>query len=187
MAMTDEPPPAPAEVPKRRGYVHVYTGDGKGKTTAAFGVALRSAGAGHRVFIGQFAKGMHYSELDALKRFDDLIQVRQFGRGQFITGEPTQEDIDAARAGLAEIRAALMGGEYAVVILDEANIATHLKLIGVDELLELVDARREGVEVIITGRRADPRVVKRADLVTEMLNVKHYYDAGVQARVGIEK
>jgi len=174
-------------MPDRRGYVQVYTGDGKGKTTAAFGLALRSAGAGHTVFIAQFVKGMHYSELDALARFDDLVTIKQYGRGCFIRNAPTQEDIDAARAALPEIEKALTSGAYRVVILDEANIATHYGLISVDELLSLIDARHAGTEIVITGRRADARVIERADLVTEMTCVKHYFEKGVQARVGIEK
>ena len=169
-----------------RGYVQVYTGDGKGKTTAALGLALRCAGAGERVFIAQFVKGMHYSELDALERFEDLITVRQYGRDCFITAEPTQEDIDLARAGLAEARAEMLSGRYRLVILDEANIATHFKLFAVEELLAFIDDRPADVELVITGRRADERVIERADLVTEMRCVKHYYDEGVQARRGIE-
>jgi cob(I)alamin adenosyltransferase len=171
-----------------KGYLHVYTGDGKGKTTAALGLALRAAGAGLRVFIAQFVKGMHYSELEALERFDDLITVKQFGRDCFIRREPEQADIDAARAGLEEVRE-LLAGEAPpdVLILDEANIATFYDLFGVDELLEVIEARPEGVEVIVTGRKADPRLIEKADLVTEMKEVRHYYAKGVEARDGIEK
>ena len=110
-------------MPAPKGYVQVYTGDGKGKTTAAFGVALRAAGAGQKVFIGQFAKARPNSELQALSRFEDLVTIRQYGCGRFIRGEPRQEDIDAAHAAIPEIREALSSGEYSVVILDEANIA----------------------------------------------------------------
>ena len=169
-----------------RGYVQVYTGDGQGKTTAARGLALRCAGAGERVFIAQFVKGMSYSELDSLARFEDLITVRQYGRDCFITDEPTAEDIDLARAGLTEARAEMLSGRYRLVILDEANIATHFKLFTVEELLAFIDERPDDVELVITGRRADERVIERADLVTEMRCVKHYYDEGVQARRGIE-
>lgn len=168
-----------------RGYVQVYTGDGKGKTTAALGLALRAAGAGLRVFIGQFVKGMEYSELRALARFPE-IEVRRYGRTCFIDREPEPEDIAAARAGLAEARAELLSGRWDVVILDEANIATHFGLFPVEELLALIAAKPEGVELVITGRRADPRVVAAADLVTEMREVKHYYERGVQSRKGIE-
>ncbi|MEA3400804.1 MAG: cob(I)yrinic acid a,c-diamide adenosyltransferase [Armatimonadota bacterium] len=169
-----------------RGYVQVYTGDGKGKTTAALGLALRAAGAGLRVLIAQFVKGMHYSELDALERFDDLIEVRQYGRASFIHGQPSAEDVEAARAGLAEVREELLSDRWDVVILDEANIATHFGLLAVDELLALIHERPEGVELVITGRRADRHVIDAADLVTEMREVKHYYEHGVRARQGIE-
>lgn len=169
------------------GYVQVYTGDGKGKTTAALGLAVRAAGAGLRVLFVQFVKGMEYSEMKALQRFADLITVRQYGRGCFIYGEPPAEDCAAAKAGLDDVRAALVSGEFDVVVLDEANIATSLGLFTVRELLEVIAARPTGVELVITGRDADPRVVAAADLVTEMREIKHYYQRGVQARVGIEK
>ena len=171
-----------------QGYIHVYTGDGKGKTTAALGLALRAAGAGLRVLFAQFVKGMRYSEIAALERLSDLVTVRQYGRSCFIRREPEREDIDAARAGLAEIRAMFdRGGDgYRLFILDEANIATHFRLFPVEELLDLMDLKPRDAEVVITGRKADPRVLERADLVTEMREVKHYYAKGVEARTGIE-
>ena len=169
-----------------RGYVQVYTGNGKGKTTAALGLALRAAGAGLRVFIAQFIKGTACSELEALRRFSDAITVKQFGRGCFVWGRPSRADVDAARKGLSEVRTIVSSGEYQVVILDEANVAAHLGLISVDELLAVIDAKPEDVELVITGRNADPRVIERADLVTEMVEVKHYYSRGVKARKGIE-
>ncbi len=169
-----------------RGYVQVYTGDGKGKTTAALGLALRAAGAGLRVFIAQFVKGMEYSELHALERFSDLIEVRQYGRSCFIEREAEPEDIEAARAGLAEVRGEMLSGEWDVVVLDEANIATHFELFPVEDLLAVIAERPERVELVITGRRADPRVIAAADLVTEMREVRHYYQHGVKARKGIE-
>lgn len=170
-----------------RGYLQVYTGDGKGKTTAAIGLAVRAVGAGLRVFFAQFAKGTEYSELKALQRFNGQLTLRQYGTGRFIIGEPSDEDMQAARRGLEEAREALCSGQYELVIMDEANIATYFKLFTVDELLEAIGARAPGVEVVVTGRRADPRVIDAADLVTEMKEVKHYYSRGVQARDGIEK
>lgn len=170
-----------------KGYVQVYTGDGKGKTTAALGLAVRAAGAGLRVLFAQFVKGMEYSEIKALERFQDLITVRQFGRGCFIFAEPGAEDCAAARSGLDEVRVALSAGAFDVVILDEANIATSVGLFTVRELLEVVASKPDNVELVITGRDADPRLIAAADLVTEMREVKHYYRQGVQARVGIEK
>ncbi len=169
-----------------KGYVQVYTGDGKGKTTAAFGLALRAAGAGLRVFIAQFAKGKKFSEHKALERFPDLIIIKQYGSGEFIKGKPSDEDIKAAHDGLSEVRSALSSGNFDVIILDEANIATHFGLISVDELLELIDSRPANVELVITGRRADKRIIDRADLVTEMVELKHYYQKGADARKGID-
>ena len=170
-----------------KGYVQVYTGDGKGKTTAAFGLALRAAGAGLKVFIAQFVKGMRYSELDSIKRFSDLITLKQYGRSCFINQDPTEEDIKLARAGLEEVREILVSGEYQLVILDEANIAVHYNLFTVDDLVGLIDARPDGVELVITGRYARQSVLDKADLVTEMREVKHYYTLGVMPREGIEK
>ena len=169
------------------GYIQVYTGNGKGKTTAAFGLAMRAAGAGLKVFIAQFVKGMKYSETQAFERFSDLITVRQYGRGCFIRNAPAQEDTRAASVGLEEVRRVLCSGQYKVVILDEANIATHFELFSVGDLLALIDLKPPGVELVITGRNVDPRVIDRADLVTEMMEVKHYYTRGVEARKGIER
>ena len=170
-----------------KGYVQVYTGNGKGKTTAALGLAVRATGAGLRVFIAQFVKGMKYSELDAVQRLSDLITIKQYGRDCFIYQEPSNEDILAARQGLEEVREVIYSGAYPLVILDEANIATYYNLFSVEELLALIDGRPENVELVITGRYADPRVVEKADLVTEMREIKHYYLQGVQARPGIER
>jgi cob(I)alamin adenosyltransferase len=169
-----------------QGYVQVYTGDGKGKTTAALGLALRAAGAGHRVFFAQFAKGMYYSELQALERFSDLITVRQYGRRCFIRGEPGEEDRRLARTGLAEAKVEMLSGRYQLVVLDEASIAVYFGLFSIDDLLEVVEVRPTEVELVITGRRAHERLLAVADLVTEMREVKHYYQQGVAARKGIE-
>jgi len=170
-----------------KGYVHVYTGEGKGKTTAAFGLALRAGGAGLRVYIAQFVKGRAYSELEAFARFDDLITIKQYGRGCFIRREPTAEDVAAAQDGLEEVRAVVASCAWDLVVLDEANIAVLFGLFGVEDLLDLIDSKPPSLELVITGRHADPRVIERADLVTEMREVKHYYTRGVQARVGIER
>lgn len=172
--------------PFERGYVQVYTGDGKGKTTAAIGLALRAAGAGLRVFIAQFVKSGRYSEIEALERFSDLVVCRQYGRGCWLRGEPSEEDIRLAREGLKEIRGIVQSGQYQLVILDEANIATCFKLFDAEDLISLIDIKPDGVELVFTGRRADPLLIARADLVTEMREVKHYYRKGVPARRGIE-
>lgn len=170
-----------------RGYIQVYTGDGKGKTTAALGLSLRAAGAGLSVYFAQFIKQGEYSEITALKSFSDRVTVEQFGRGRFITGTPAPEDVAAARAGLEKVRAAMASGNYDVIVLDEANGAVQVGLFPVSALVEIMDAKPEGMELVITGRGAHEEVVARADLVTEMKEVKHYYEKGVAARTGIEK
>ena len=170
-----------------KGYIQVYTGSGKGKTTAALGLALRAAGAGFRVYIAQFVKGMKYSELDILPRLSDYITLKQYGRDCFIERDPTNEDIQAAQEGLKEVKEIMCSGAYQMIILDEANIATHFKLFSVEDLLDFMRAKPEGVELVITGRMADPRVIEEADLVTEMKEIKHYNQKGIEARAGIEK
>ena len=170
-----------------KGYIQVYTGNGKGKTTAALGLALRAAGAGLRVYIAQFVKGMKYSELDILPRLSDYITLKQYGRDCFIEREPTNEDIQAAQEGLKEVKEIMCSGEYQMIILDEANIANYFNLFSVDDLLDFMREKPRGVELVITGRKADIRVIEAADLVTEMKEIKHYYQKGIEARSGIEK
>lgn len=169
------------------GYIQVYTGDGKGKTTAALGLALRAYGAGLNIYMAQFVKGMKYSEQETFKVLSEGLTVKQYGRGCFIKGNPTEEDIKAARDGLKEVREIMLSGKYQVIILDEANIATFYNLFSVDDLIGLINDKPEDIELIITGRRADPRIIELADLVTEMKEIKHYYRNGVMARDGIEK
>ncbi len=169
------------------GYVHVYTGDGKGKTTAALGLAVRAAGAGWRVFLAQFLKGMVYSELSALELLSGLIVVRQYGRRCLVDREPEQVDFDRAAQGLLECKRAVMSGEYRMVILDEANVAVAFGLLQLDDIIELIDLKPREVELVITGRWAHRRVIEAADLVTEMQEIKHYYQQGVLARAGVEK
>ncbi len=169
-----------------KGYVQIYTGDGKGKTTAALGLVLRAAGAGLRVFVGQFIKGREYSEIRALREHLPAVTVEQFGLGRFIRQAPAPEDIAAARQGLARLREALTGGGYDVVVADEACTAVQAGLFGEDDLLALLDVRPATVELVLTGRAAGARLQARADLVTEMRCVKHYFAAGVAGRPGIE-
>jgi cob(I)alamin adenosyltransferase len=169
-----------------KGYVQVYTGDGKGKTTAALGLALRAAGAGLKVYIAQFVKSEKYSEIIALERFSDLITCRLYGSGCWLHGQPNDEDVQHARSGLEDVSRVVAAGQHDVVILDEANIATCFGLLSVDDLIALIDLKPAGVELIFTGRKADPRLIERADLVSEMREIKHYYQKGVLARKGIE-
>lgn len=170
-----------------KGYIQVYTGNGKGKTTAALGLALRAAGAGYKIFIGQFIKKKKCSEHKALERFKDLITVKQYGTG-FLRGEsPTGSEIESARKGLEEVKRIIISKMYDVVILDEINIATHYNLFSIEELLDVLDIKPRAVELILTGRYADKKIIDKADLVTEMKEIKHYKKKGVKARVGIEK
>ena len=170
-----------------KGYIQVYTGNGKGKTTAALGLAIRAAGAGLKVFIAQFIKMGEYSEIKALKRFNDLITIEQFGTGRFIKGKPSASDIEAARKGLDKIKAVFASNQYNVVIMEEANVAAKLGLLSVEDMLEIMFEKPKDVELVITGRGADSRIIEKADLVTEMKEVKHYFQKGVKARIGIEK
>jgi cob(I)alamin adenosyltransferase len=170
-----------------KGYIQVYTGNGKGKTTAALGLALRAAGAGYKIFIGQFIKKKRCSEHKMLERFKDLITVKQYGTG-FLRGEsPTGSEIESARKGLEEVKRIIISKMYDVVILDEINIATHYNLFSIEELLDVLDIKPRAVELILTGRYADKKIIDKADLVTEMKEIKHYKKKGVKARVGIEK
>ncbi len=170
-----------------KGYVQVYTGNGKGKTTAAIGQAVRAAGAGWKVYIAQFVKGMHYCELDSLQRFSDLIHIRQYGRDCFIHGDPTQEDCRLAASALEEVTSIIHSGDYQMVVLDEITIALHYRLLDLEGVLDLIRNRPEGVELVVTGRKAPQEILDIADLVTEMREIKHFYEQGVQARDGIEK
>ena len=169
-----------------RGMFHVYTGDGKGKTTAAIGLSVRALGAGKNVFFGQFIKGRPYSELKILRGLDN-IQVKQFGRRCFIREKPDEEDIRLAREGLKTAAEILQSGDYGLVVLDEAIIALKYELFSREELLQAVESRHEQVEVVVTGRSAPDELIEEADLVTEMKKVKHYFDQNIAARTGIEK
>ncbi len=171
----------------RKGYIQVYTGNGKGKTTAAIGLAIRAAGAGLKILFVQFVKGMKYSEINALERFSDCISIRQFGRGCFIQKQPQNEDVEIARNGLQEIETEMRNGKYDIIILDEANIAMYFGLFSVEELLGIIMQRKPECEVVITGRYAPAELIEVADLVTEMKEIKHYYTNGIEAREGIEK
>lgn len=169
-----------------KGYIHVYTGNGKGKTTAALGLALRAVGAGKKVYFAQFVKGKIYSEIAAINRYIPEITVKQYGRGCFIVDEPTSEDIQAAKEGLEEVGAVIRSGKYDVVVLDEATIALHYKLFSVEELIAVLREKPEETEIVITGRYAPGDLIEIADLVTEMKEIKHYYTKGIPARKGIE-
>ena len=171
---------------KQIGYIHVYTGTGKGKTTAALGLAIRAVGAGKQVFIAQFVKGMPYSEIVTIKKYLPGITLLQYGLDCFIVNEPTNKDIEAAQKGLLEVSEIVTSNLYDVVILDEVCIALYYKLFTVDEVIRILKSKPESVEIVLTGRYAPDELIEMADLVTEMKEIKHYYNQGVEARKGIE-
>ncbi len=171
------------------GKVQVYTGNGKGKTTAALGLALRAVGRGLKVCMVQFIKGGgEYGEHLAAERLAPLLTIHQTGRDCWIYKDRLDpQDIAIARGTLNLARETLTDGQYDLVILDEINGAAWFGLVTVEDILDLIKQKPEQVELVLTGRSADPRVIEAADLVTEMVEVKHYYQAGVPARTGIEK
>ncbi len=169
-----------------QGHVQIYTGNGKGKTTASLGLALRAFGAGLKIYIGQFLKQGDYSEIKALSRFEN-ITIEQYGLGNFIMGTPSKEDITAGARGYTKLCKILKQNNHDLVIAEEANVAVMLNLITEKELLALMDMKPDTVELVITGRGATKKVIEKADLVTDIKEIKHYYKQGVAARVGIEK
>lgn len=176
-------------VEKFKGMIQVYTGNGKGKTTAALGLCLRAAGWGYRSYIGQFMKGQDYGELHSIKKIRDLIVIEQFGKKGFVHIEkgPDEEDIRLAKNGLKKCLEKMRSGKFRIVVLDEINVAFHFHLISEEEIHSFLDEKPDDVEVILTGRYAPQSIIDRADLVTEMKEVKHYYQKGVRARKGIER
>ena len=169
-----------------KGYIQVYTGNGKGKTTACLGLAVRAAGAGLKVYIAQFLKNGDYSEIKALSKFEN-ITIEQFGMGKFVKGRPSKEEIAAGKAGYLKLSEILKENKHDVVIAEEGNVAVMCNILSEKEILDLMDIKPDSVEFVITGRGATEAIIEKADLVTEMKEIKHYYQKGVTARVGIEK
>jgi cob(I)alamin adenosyltransferase len=174
---------------KFRGLVQVYTGNGKGKTTAALGLALRAAGHRYKVLIIQFLKGgIAYGELKSAKKLSPYLKILPMGRECFVDKKnPHPADRRWARRGWGLAKESVSGGQYRLVILDEVNVAVDYGLVSVEELLDLMKHKPPDVELILTGRWARPEVIRRADLVTEMREVKHYYRKGIESRIGIER
>ena len=174
----------------KRGYIQVYTGDGKGKTTAALGLAFRAVGHGMRVFIIQFMKGsIFYGELKTAEMLSPYVTIVQMGREEFVDrNNPDPEDIRLAQEGLELAKEIMRKNQHDILILDELNVALDFGLVSLEQVLELLDNKPEDMELVLTGRYAHPEVVKRADLVTEMIEIRHYYaEKGVDARDGIER
>jgi len=165
--------------------IQVYTGNGKCKTTAALGLAVRATGAGLKVYFAQFIKGKCYSEIIALKKFKN-IKVEQFGRGHFIKKEPCAKDILQANRGLDKIKEALAKRKFDLIILDEVNVAMRIGLLRTKDILELIRSAPKNIEIVLTGRNAPKEIMQAADLVSQIKEIKHYFSKGIRARLGIE-
>jgi len=171
----------------RRGHIQIYTGDGKGKTTAALGLALRASGRGLKTYMAQFMKGQQYGELFALKN-NPYITIEQFGKDTFIhVDKATPEDIRLAQNGLLRAKQKMLSKQYDIFILDEINVALYFKLLTIDEVIDFIQSKPDQTELILTGRKAPDALIQMADLVTEMKEIKHYYQKGINARDGIER
>jgi cob(I)alamin adenosyltransferase len=171
-----------------RGLVQIYTGNGKGKTTAALGLALRAVGHGLKVLIIQFMRGKTgYGEIESAKPLSPYLTIIRIGREAFVSkSDPDPIDLKLAQDGFSLAKRAIENREYDIVILDEINLVIDYGLLPLPHLLELIDSRPPTVELILTGRNAKPEILEKADLVTEMVERKHYYRKGVPARKGIE-
>jgi len=171
-----------------KGLIQVYTGDGKGKTTAALGLALRAVGHGLRVLVIQFMKGnINYGELESSKKLSPYLTIKQAGRETFVSRtNPDPIDIRLVQDGFDFAKKALADEAYDILILDEINVAVDYGLVVLSDLLRLLDTKPDGVELVLTGRNASPEVMEKADLVTEMVERKHYYRNGIAAREGVE-
>ena len=173
--------------PRHQGLVQIFTGDGKGKTSAALGIVLRALGHGLKVYIIFFMKGDYpYGERNILSELPN-VTVASFGQKGFIDPSKIKpEEIEQARQALAAAREAMLSGNYNLVVLDEVNVAIAWNLIALDEVIKLIKDKPGNVELILTGRQADARLIELADLVTEMVKIKHPYDKGGLARKGID-
>lgn len=170
-----------------KGYVHVYTGNGKGKTTAALGLAFRAMGAGMRTYVGQFMKGQFYHELESVKKVSPSIVIEQYGHPDFcVPGRTCPEDRRLAAEGLEKIRYAISSGDYDIVVMDEINTALYFELLPPADILDVIKNKPKELELVLTGRYARDDIIAAADLVTEMREVKHYFEQGVTSRPGIE-
>lgn len=170
----------------KKGNIHIYTGSGKGKTTAAIGLGIRAIGAGNKVYMIQFMKGRRYSEINTIETIPNF-EIKQFGRDEFVSKEnPEKIDIDFARKGFNHAKKIIKTKNYDMLILDELNVAVDFNLISVKNVLKLIEDKPDNLELVLTGRYAHPEFVKIADVVTEMLEIKHPYQRGLIARKGIE-
>ncbi len=175
---------------KLKGYIQVYTGNGKGKTTAALGLALRAAGRNKKTAIIQFMKKGEYGEHISIDKYlKHKITIKQFGLPNFHTSGQTvsKKEKEAAMEGVTAAKKILKSNEYDILILDEVCVLLYFKIIDIKEILNIMDHKPSGMELILTGRYAPKEIIEKADLVTEMQEIKHYYQQKVPARLGIEK
>lgn len=172
-----------------KGYIQIYTGSGKGKTTAALGLSLRAAGQGLKTIIIQFMKGwIEYGELKGVKMLAPHVDLYQMGRDTFVNPNNVDpDDIELARKGLELAREIIDERKADILVLDEINTTVMFNLIPEEEVLELMETKPAGLELVLTGRGATDRMIEKADLVTEMKDIKHYYSQGVDGRIGIER
>jgi cob(I)alamin adenosyltransferase len=171
----------------KKGLVQVYTGNGKGKTTASLGLAFRAAGHDFRVYVMQFMKGQTlYGELEAARRLGPNITIEQVGRKAFVLREPDPQDLELAREAFGRAKMLVTSGDYDLVVLDELNCVVDYGLIPLEEVKSMIRAKAPHTELVMTGRGVHPDIIEMADLVTEMREIKHYYNAGQPARKGIE-
>ena len=172
----------------KQGFVQIYTGNGKGKSTAAIGQAVRAAGFGLKTYIAQFMKEYPYNELVSLRHLSQWIAVEQFGGDEFVYKKelPGKIELEKASRGLQTARKEMLSGKFDIIILDEAIVAIYFKLIDTKDLIEFIKSKPENVELIFTGRYCPEELIELADLVTEMKEVKHYYQKGITSRRGIE-
>ncbi len=168
--------------------IQCYTGDGKGKTTAALGLALRAAGHNKKVKIFQFMKGqINYGELNSIKKLSPFVEIEQCGRKEFVSKEnPEKIDIDLAKNCWEKAKKAIFSGDFDIIVLDELNVALDFKLLDKDEVIEVLKKIPENLEIIVTGRYAPEEIIEIADLVTEMKEIKHYFNKGIPEREGFE-
>ena len=171
-----------------KGYIQIYTGKGKGKSTAAIGQAVRAAGFGLKTYIAQFMKEFPYSELNSIKHLSEWITIEQFAGDAFVYKKepPDKNEIDKARRGLATAKSKMLSKKHDIIILDEVCVSIYFGLFYDEEILTFIKQKPRNVELILTGRYCPDKLLEKADLVTEMNELKHYYQEGVASRKGIE-
>jgi len=172
----------------KQGFIQIYTGNGKGKSTAAIGQAVRAAGFGLKTYIAQFMKEYPYNELNSLKYLSEWITIEQFCGDDFVYKKqpPGKDEIDKARRGLAKAKSKMLSGKFDIIILDEVCVSIYFGLFSDEEILTFMKQKPDKVELILTGRYCPDNILEKADLVTEMKEIKHYYQDGIKSRQGIE-